>query len=157
MSEKTKKPLKRRIFDIIQIGNKDDLISRFFDWFIVIVIILNILTVFLETFDELESFTTLFRVIEIVTIFIFCIEYILRIWTADYLYPKKRGLSAKLRFLWSFDGIVDLLTILPFFFLEGFIVFRMLRVVRIFHLFRVNAHYDSFHVITTVLIEKRTR
>ena len=157
MSEKTKKPLKRRIFDIIQIGNKDDLISRFFDWFIVIVIILNILTVFLETFDELESFTTLFRVIEIVTVFIFCIEYILRIWTADYLYPKKRGLSAKLRFLWSFDGIVDLLTILPFFFLEGFIVFRMLRVVRIFHLFRVNAHYDSFHVITTVLIEKKNQ
>ncbi|PWJ15403.1 ion transporter [Ruminococcus flavefaciens] len=157
MSEKTKKPLKRRIFDIIQIGNKDDLISRFFDWFIVIVIILNILTVFLETFDELESFTTLFRVIEIVTIFIFCIEYILRIWTADYLYPSKRGLSAKLKFLWSFDGIVDLLTILPFFFLEGFIVFRMLRVVRIFHLFRVNAHYDSFHVITTVLIEKKNQ
>ena len=143
MSEKTKKPLKRRIFDIIQIGNKDDLISRFFDWFIVIVIILNILTVFLETFDELESFMTLFRVIEI--------------WTADYLYPKRRGLSAKLRFLWSFDGIVDLLTILPFFFLEGFIVFRMLRVVRIFHLFRVNAHYDSFHVITTVLIEKKNQ
>ena len=55
------------------------------------------------------------------------------------------------------DGIVDLLTILPFFFLEGFIVFRMLRVVRIFHLFRVNAHYDSFHVITTVLIEKKNQ
>ena len=42
MSEKTKNRLtKKRIFDIIQIGNRDDLISRFFDWFIVIVIILN--------------------------------------------------------------------------------------------------------------------
>ena len=157
MSDKTKKSLKRRIFDIIQIGNKDDLISRSFDWFIVAVIILNILTVFLETFDELEGFTTLFRVIEIFTILIFCIEYILRIWTADYLYPGKSELSSRLKFLWSFDGIVDLLTILPFFFLEGFIVFRMLRVVRIFHLFRVNAHYDSFHVITTVLIEKKNQ
>ena len=157
MSERTKKPIKRRIFDIIQIGNKNDFISRFFDWFIVIVIILNILTVFLETFDELSVFQTLFNIIEIVTISIFCIEYILRIWTADYLYPEEKGLAARLKFLCSFDGIVDLLTILPFFFLDGFIVFRMLRVVRIFHLFRVNAHYDSFHVITTVLSEKKNQ
>ena len=157
MSERTKKPFKRRIFDIIQIGNKNDFISRFFDWFIVIVIILNILTVFLETFDELSVFQTLFNIIEIVTISIFCIEYILRIWTADYLYPEEKGLAARLKFLCSFDGIVDLLTILPFFFLDGFIVFRMLRVVRIFHLFRVNAHYDSFHVITTVLSEKKNQ
>jgi len=157
LSERTKKPLKKRIFDIIQIGNKNDFISRSFDWFIVIVIILNILTVFLETFDELSVFQTLFNIIEIVTISIFCIEYILRIWTADYLYPEEKGLAARLKFLCSFDGIVDLLTILPFFFLDGFIVFRMLRVVRIFHLFRVNAHYDSFHVITTVLSEKRNQ
>ena len=157
MSEKTKKPLRRRIFDIIQIGNKDDLISRSFDWFIVTVIILNILTVFLDTFEELAFLKPVFRVTEIVTISVFCIEYILRIWTADMLYPEKKPFAARLRFLRSFDGVVDLLTILPFFFLSGFIVFRMLRVVRIFHLFRVNAHYDSFHVITTVLTEKKNQ
>ena len=157
MGEIRKKSLKKRIFDIIQIGNKDDLISRSFDWFIVTIIILNILTVFLDTFDELSGLKPLFRVIEAVTVSVFCIEYILRIWTACYLYPEKRGAKAQLRFLYSFDGIVDLLTILPFFFLDGFIVFRMLRVVRILHLFRVNAHYDSFHVITSVLVEKKNQ
>lgn len=157
MGEIRKKSLKKRIFDIIQIGNKDDLISRSFDWFIVTIIILNILTVFLDTFDELSGLKPLFRVIEAVTVSVFCIEYILRIWTACYLYPEKRSAKAQLRFLYSFDGIVDLLTILPFFFLDGFIVFRMLRVVRILHLFRVNAHYDSFHVITSVLVEKKNQ
>ena len=53
--------------------------------------------------------------------------------------------------------MVDLLTILPLFLLDGFIVFRMLRVVRIFHLFRINAQYDSFQVITGVLYEKRNQ
>ncbi len=57
----------------------------------------------------------------------------------------------------SFDGIVDLLTILPFFYLSGFVAFRMLRVVRIFHLFRINAYYDSFNVITSVLYEKKNQ
>lgn len=157
MSEVNKKSVRKRIFDIIQIGNRGDLISRSFDYFIVTVIILNILTVFLETFDELEKFYPMFKIIETVTMGVFCIEYVLRIWTADHLYPNKSAAAARLRFLRSFDGIVDLLTILPFFFLSGFIVFRMLRVVRIFHLFRVNAHYDSFHVITTVLSEKKNQ
>lgn len=157
MSEVKNNKLKKRIFDIIQIGNKYDFPSRAFDFLIVTVIILNILTVFLSTFDELSRFKTGFKIIEGVTVLIFCIEYILRIWTADLLYPKLGKLKARMRFLISFDGIVDLLTILPFIFLDGFIVFRMLRVVRIFHLFRVNAHYDSFHVITTVLIEKKNQ
>lgn len=152
-----KRRTKRRIFDIIQIGNTEDLPSRAFDWFIVVVIILNILTMFLETFDELEPVYPLLRGIEGGTTVIFCLEYILRIWTADYLYPERTPFRARLRFLRSFDGVVDLLTILPFFFLTGFIVFRMLRVVRILHLFRINAQYDSFQVITTVLYEKRNQ
>ncbi len=73
---------KKRIFDIIQIGQRGDLPSRVFDIFIVVAILLNITTLILETFDELEDYTTLFKVIESVTVFIFCVEYILRIWTA---------------------------------------------------------------------------
>ena len=94
---------------------------------------------------------------EAVTVFIFCIEYALRIWTANYLYPGMSKSRATIRFLVSFDGIVDLLTIIPAFFLSGFVIFRMLCVARVFHLFRLNAKYDSFNVITTVLYEKRNQ
>ena len=75
----------------------------------------------------------------------------------DSLYPNIGRKQAKLRFLISFDGVIDLLTIVPVFFLSGFVIFRMLRVARIFHLFRLNAKYDSFNVITTVLYEKRNQ
>ena len=121
------------------------------------VICANILVTFLQTFDELTFLFPAFHVIEVITILIFCVEYILRIWTADYLYPDKNEFRSRLRFLISFDGIIDLLTILPFFFLSGMVIFRMLRVARIFHLFRLNARYDSFNVITTVLYEKRNQ
>ena len=121
------------------------------------VICANILVTFLQTFDELTFLFPAFHVIEVITILIFCVEYILRIWTADYLYPDKNEFRSRLRFLISFDGIIDLLTILPFFFLSGMVIFRMLRVARIFHLFRLNARYDSFNVITTVLFEKRNQ
>ncbi len=146
---------KKRIFDIIQIGNKNDIPSRAFDIFISVVIILNILVTFLGTFDQLSFLKPVFDVTELVTIIIFCIEYLLRIWTADLLYPSKSRSRSVLRFIFSFDGIIDLLTILPFFFLSGMVMFRMLRVVRIFHLFRINAQYDSFNLIKEVLLERK--
>lgn len=152
-----KKFTKKEIFDIIQIGDKSNITSRLFDLVIVINIFANISVVFLSTFDKLSQWHGLFRGIEIATTVFFILEYILRIWTADLLYTQASKSNARLRFLVSFDGIVDLFTILPTFFLSGFVVFRMFRVVRIFHLFRLNNQYDSFNIITTVLYEKRNQ
>ena len=146
--------MKKKIFDIIQIGEKGNTPSLIFDYVLVLNIVLNILVVVLETFDEMQPYLGLFRVIEVVTTLFFCVEYILRIWTADLLYKEKSPEKARLRFLVSYDGIVDLFTIVPVFFFSGVVVFRMLRVVRIFHLFRLNARYDSFNVIGSVLKER---
>jgi voltage-gated potassium channel len=63
------------------------------------------------------------------------------------------------RYVFSFSGIIDLLSFLPYylpvFFPSGIAVFRMFRVVRIFRLFRINAYYDSLNVITEVIASKR--
>lgn len=149
--------MKEKLFNIIQIGDRSNHISRFFDIFITLTIFANIVVTFMETFQELVFLSIWFRVVEVITISIFCVEYIFRIWTAGYLYPEMPLCRARLRFLISFDGIIDLLTIVPASFLSGFVIFRMLRVARIFHLFRLNAKYDSFNVITTVLYEKKNQ
>ena len=152
-----KRLTKRRVFDIIQLSNVSDAPSRIFDYFLVGVILANTLVMFLETFDSLAFLDPLFTVVEIVTLVVFCVEYALRLWTAEFLFPTRSRWKAVLRFMVSFDGVVELLAILPFFFLSGAVVFRMLRVVRIFHLFRINATYDSFNVITSVLKDKRNQ
>ncbi len=149
--------LKKRVFDVIQIGNRSDHLSRAFDIFIVITILVNISVMFLETFSGMSKYNDIFEALELITMIIFSIEYALRIWTANFLFPEERRGVAVFRFLISFDGIVDLFTILPFFFLSGFVAFRMLRVVRIFNLFRINPNTDSFNVITSVLYEKKNQ
>ena len=148
---------RKRIFDIIQIGKNSDRPSRIFDVFIAAVIIANISVLFLETFQSLSKYFDLFHMIDNITVSIFIVEYILRIWTADFLYPEQKRGVAVFRYITSANGVIELLTILPFFFLSGVVVFRMLRVVRIFHLFRLNSHYDSFSVIRTVLDEKKNQ
>lgn len=151
----TKKHGRERLFEIITIGSKADFVSRAFDMFLSVTIIINIIVTILLTFDTFSSFFGFFTVIEIVTLSLFAVEYILRIITADYLYPESKPFRAILKFLFSFDGIVDLLTVLPLVAFSGFIAFRILRVVRIFHLFRINSSLDSFNVIALVIKEKR--
>ena len=149
--------LRRRIFDIIRLDNKGERKSKDFDIAVMVAIILNILMMVLETFWQLERFHPIFRAVELATVILFIAEYLLSIFTADYLFPDVSRGRAALQFIFSYDGIVELCSILPFFFLSGFVVFRMLRVVRILHLFRINSNLDSFNVIKSVLVDKRNQ
>lgn len=151
--------VRRRVFEIIQIGNRTDIPSLCFDVFIVFVILLNISITFLQTFDEMAGYADVLGIFELVTMVIFLAEYILRLCTADYLYPEKSRPLAVLGFVLSFYGVVDLMTILPyflpFFVPSGAVAFRMLRVVRILRLFKINSRYDAFNVITEVIKDKK--
>ena len=69
--------MKENLFNIIQIGDKSNRISRFFDIFITITIFSNIIVTFMETFEELHFLSPTFKIIEMITLIIFCIEYIL--------------------------------------------------------------------------------
>ena len=72
---------KKRVFDIIQIGNRKDFISSAFDIFIVVTIVLNLFVTLFQTFDESAPYTNVLNVLELITILIFTVEYVLRIWT----------------------------------------------------------------------------
>lgn len=150
---------KSEVFRVIQIGNTDDAISRFFDIFIVVVIAINLFFTLFDTFEESKNYRTLIDTVETVTIVIFTIEYILRVWTADLLYPNMSSGKARIRFIFSFYGLIDLLTFFPFYlpivFPTGAVAFRMFRVIRIFRLFKINSQYDAFNVITDVIKEKK--
>lgn len=152
--------IKNRIFQIIQIGNKEDVPSRLCDYLLVITITLNLGILFFSTFDFFKPFLVFAEPVEWVTVIIFIIEYILRIWTATQLY-KMGSIKSRLRYIFSFDGLVCLLTLLPYFlpfvFPSGIIAFRTLRVFRVFHLFRINAQYDAFNVVIDVLKEKKNQ
>ena len=154
-----KEKLRKRIFEIIQIGNRPDFTSVIFDIGITIVIVINLFVTLYSTFDSSVRFMGLLNALEFITILIFTVEYILRLWTAVFLYPGETDLRAAGRFALSFYGVIDLLTFLPYYlpfvFPQGAVAFRILRVFRIFRLFKINAQYDAFNVIADVLKAKK--
>lgn len=150
---------KKRIFDIIQIGFDEDWQSRLFDIVLMVLILVNLFISFFSTFDSSAPYMGVLEIVETVTAAAFTVEYGLRIWTAEYLYPKLPRKKAVIKYMLSFSGIVDILAFLPcflpLFFPMGVVAFRMFRVVRIFRLFRVNAYYDALNVIGDVIHSKK--
>lgn len=159
-SEAQRERQRRRIFEIVEIGAADDLLSRGYDFFGSLVVVLELAASVAATFDGAEARCgALLDTVELATSAFFAVDYVLRVWTARCLYPTLTPGKATVRYVSSIGGLIDLAsflpTFLPVFFPSGMVAFRMFRVVRIFRLFRINAYYDSLHVITEVLRSKR--
>lgn len=151
---------RKRLFEIIEVGSDFDYVSRAYDYVNVGSIILNLIVSILYTFSDIrEQYGSWLQIAECFTVVFFTIDYICRLFTARFLYPELKEFHALRKYLFSFSGIVDLLSFLPYympvFFPAGTTAFRLLRIVRIFRLFRINAYYDSISVITAVISGKR--
>ena len=151
---------RKRLFEIIEIGSNYDAVCWGYDFFNTFTIILNLAVSIMYTFDTMElKYGPILLLIERLTVVFFALDFILRLYTAKYLYPDVSEPRAVSKYIFSFSGIVDILSFvpyyMPFFFPAGAVAFRMLRIVRIFRLFRINAYYDSLNVITEVIIGKK--
>lgn len=158
--EKTWLKRRKRLFEILEVGTDFDYVSRAYDFINVFAIILNLIVSIMYTFSEIRSqYGNLLLTVEMITVGFFGIDYILRIWTARFLYPEEKEPRAIWKYITSFTGIIDMFSFLPYclpiFFPTGSVAFRMIRIVRIFRLFRINAYYDSLHVITEVILGKK--
>lgn len=150
---------RRRISEIIEVGNDQDWPSRLYDVLNALAIVLNLTASILYTFAQVRArWGGALLTLEHVTVAFFAVDYCLRLWTARCLHPKLSEPRAVFAYALSFSGLVDLLSFLPYFlpifFPSGAVAFRMFRVVRIFRLFRINAYYDSLNVITQVITSK---
>lgn len=128
--------------------------------FLIGLIILNVTAVILETVPWIhDPYTEFFRIFDLVSVIIFTIEYILRVWSTTHDHRYKHSFYGRLKFIFSTDGIIDLLAILPFYFhvIIGFDlrVLRILRLLRFLRLFRLTAYMKSAKMVKNVFITRK--
>jgi len=126
--------------------------------FIYGLIILNIVALILESYKELrDNYGSLFQLIEIFSVIVFTIEYLLRLWVADL---DKEVKKSRMKFALSPLGLIDLVAIIPFYlpmiFSIDLRVIRILRLLRLLRIFKLSRFSNSLKTINQVLKDTKT-
>ena len=128
--------MKRRVFEVLQVGQPGDRVSQTVDVFITLLIALNVVALILGTVDGVfQKAPRAFQWFEAASVIVFTVEYAARVWscTSDPRYSEP--LRGRLRFMMSPLAAVDAAAILPFYIValvgSGALDLRALRVLRL--------------------------
>ncbi len=133
---------KHRIYEIMSDDKKGDVLSQIYDVFAVIIILASVFVIILETFIEVNTpaYTFLFT-LEVIFTCCYVLEYIARVWTAEYEYPTLDKDHAKMKYIFSFMALMDILAILPFFLMalpgQASVEYQAVAIVKIFKILRI--------------------
>ena len=154
--------IRRRVYEIVDVPVTEDGRRSSLDWFdltIAVLIVLNVVTVMLETVEPLAArYRTALAVVEFVSVAVFSVEYVLRLWscTADPRY--RHPVLGRIRFALQPLTIIDLLSILPAYLPASALDLRFLRVLRLMRILRVlklGRYSEAVGVLTDVLRSRR--
>jgi voltage-gated potassium channel len=152
--------LRKRVHEILDIKfRKRDKVTLYINIGLSILITVNTLAIILHTVPSLrEKYDRLFTDFEMFSVIIFTIEYFLRIWSCVEKTNYEDPIKGRLKFAFSNWGLIDLLSILPFyisFFSTDFGFVRILRLLRILRLFRYSKYFHAISVIVKVVKDKK--
>lgn len=159
---RTNNHLRRRIHQLLTAGRDGDRFSRLIDYCLIALITASVLAVVLESMSSLEAqYRTFFYGFEVFTVAIFTIEYLLRVWTAPEASTSAAGkngaASSRLKFIFSFHAVVDLLAILPFYLLTlgllGGPDMRFLRAIRLLRVLKLTRYSAALNMLIATFIE----
>jgi voltage-gated potassium channel len=134
--------------------------DKFINIFIIVLIILNVLAVIVETVEPIhDKYETFFKYFDWISVIIFTVEYVLRVWSSNHEEKYKHSIWGRLKYMVSPGALIDLIAIVPSY-LHAFIgldlrVLRMLRLMRLLRLFRLTAYMKSAHMIMNIFKKRK--
>ncbi|HET7289235.1 MAG TPA: ion transporter [Thermodesulfobacteriota bacterium] len=149
--------LKYRIHDVMEPDDTSPVAEQIFVLSIMGLIVLNVIAVILETVDSIEArFGAFFNVFNDVSIVIFTVEYLLRLWTCTVDERYRHPVTGRIKYIFSAFALVDLIAILPFYLpFVTTVDLRFLRVLRLLTLLKMTRYADEFKLFGNVLRAKR--
>jgi voltage-gated potassium channel len=151
---------RRRVYELLEPARPGDRTSRATDLFVLGLILANVAAVVVGSVESVrQSYGSALVAFEYVSIAVFTVEYLLRLWSVAESNPERSPLRVRARYAVSWLAIVDLLAILPAFLPMLLpIDLRMLRLFRLFMLARilkVGRHSRAVRTSGFVLRDKR--
>ena len=151
---------KLRLYQILERGRPEDKVSQVVDWALIVLIVANVVAAAAATVEELYArYHDAFWYFEVVSVAIFTVEYLCRLWvcTAHDSPFRDHPVKARLKFALGPYSLIDLLAILPFYL--GLFVptadFRFVRVFRLLRLLKLVRYSPALATLWRVLVNER--
>lgn len=151
--------IKKRTWEIVEPARRGDMASRVFDIGIIALIFVNITAVIVGSVQDVQArWGGFLNGFEVVSVIVFTVEYLARIWSCTADARFKGRVLGRVRLALQAILIIDLLAILPFYLpflgvdLRSLRALRLLRVVRVA---KVGRYYSSLNLIRDVLLAKK--
>ena len=152
--------VQQRILEILESGQKGDRASRVCDTLIALLVVINIVAVTLESVSDFSvKYANQFYAIEFFSVVIFSIEYLTRLWAsaAKNAAEDKIFGSSRLGYMLSFSGMIDLVSIIPFYLQALFpgLDLRVLRTLRLLRIFKLSNYNTAIEDLFSAVYEER--
>jgi voltage-gated potassium channel len=150
---------RQRTYEVLEHGPVGDRSMRFVSRLLILLVLINIVAVVLESVPHYEAaYGGIFTAIEMVSLVVFTVEYVMRIWVAAEHAPNRDvpPLRARLRYIVSTDGLVDLVSVMPFWL--AFVVpseFRIILLFRIVRFLKLARYSPALRSLLEVLYSER--
>ena len=151
--------LKQKVHGILEVSHPGDYVGRLFDLFMICLIIANVAAIALESEEQLHlDYHKSFFIFDAVSVAIFTIEYLLRVWSctvniaAGYGHP----IYGRIRYMLSPMAIIDFLAFAPFYISAFFAIdLRILRIFRLLRLLKLSRYSPALTIIWAVIVSQR--
>lgn len=150
------KVLRRRIYNVLEHPDRSGPVSRGIDLLLIALIALNVAAVTLETVGPIyERYKFWFDTFDAVSVVIFTIEYLVRLWVVVEASSRKKSRFPRLRYAITPMAIIDLLAIAPFYLSMLFALdLRFLRVLRLLRVFKLTRYSQAMSMLLEVFQEE---
>ncbi|MCA0998114.1 ion transporter [Alloyangia pacifica] len=148
--------LRRRAYLLLEHPGTGPKLARVLDFALILLIIANVLAVALETVPRIyAAHHASFRAFDTISVAIFSVEYMLRVWASAEREPKLPPWRARLRYMRSPMALIDLGAVLPFFIGLLFTSnLQMLRILRLFRIYKLTRYSPALSVLFSVIREE---
>ena len=147
--------IRLRVHEFLELSHPDDRWGVGFDYFMMVLIVLNVFAIIFETVSALDRLMGgFFFAFEVFSVAIFTVEYGLRVWscTEDRINNYGHPIFGRLRFMVSPMAIIDFLAFAPFYLSAVFGVdLRILRIFRLLRLLKLTRYSPALLIIGAVM------
>ena len=141
-------------------GSPKHAISRYVEWLITVVVLVNCSAVILDSIPEVHAdYKGFFHELEFWSVMFFTLEYVLRVWSLGVKFAADEGGAWKGRkgYIFSPFGLIDFFATMPFYMHVFFptLDLRILRVLRLLRILKLSKYNTALQDLFTAVNSER--